>query len=277
MTDTVAGQRKVALVTGASSGIGAACAELLAERGCDVAVNYNTNGPGAEAVAARCRARGLQAAAFKADVSKDAECRRLVADTLARFGRIDILVNNAGTTKVVPGAPLEALDDADFDRLFQVNVRSAFMMSRAAAEALKSANGTIVVISSHSGFSGYGSSMVYAATKGALNTLTIGLARKLAPEIRVNAVCPGFVATDWMKKARGLDDAALAAFREQVRRAAPLKRVVTAGDVAEAVVFFALSASAISGQLLVIDAGTHLNTTEYGVAAAAAAKAPDQS
>lgn len=265
-------QRTAALVTGASTGIGAACAAALARAGCDVIINHRSSKREAEAVADHCRKEGAKAVIVQADVAKDAACRDLVAESVRQLGRLDVLVNNAGISKMVPGKPLEGIGEEDFDRLFQVNVRSCFQMCRAAAGALKASRGAIVNMSSHSAMSGYGSSMVYAATKGALNTLTIGLARKLAPEVRVNAVCPGFVATTWMKKLRGLDDDALAAFTESVRRSAPLQRVVRAEDVAEAVVFFALQAPLITGQLLVIDGGTHLNVTEYSIAAGAASK-----
>lgn len=247
-----------AIVTGAAGGIGAACAVALAGAGVSVAVNYRESAADAEAVVDTCRKLGVEAEAWRADVTDEAACRSVVSRAVERFGRLDVLVNNAGITKVVPGQPLEALGGDDFDRLFQVNVRSAFQMSRAAAPALKESCGAIVNVSSHSGHSGFGSSLVYAATKGALNTLTMGLARRLAPDIRVNAVCPGFVATRWMQKARGLSDAELDRFCEGVRRATPLQRVTTAEDVAEAVVWLALKTPAITGQLLVIDGGAHL-------------------
>ncbi|MEZ5775527.1 MAG: SDR family oxidoreductase [Hyphomicrobiaceae bacterium] len=253
-----AAPRKVAVVTGAGTGIGAATALALARAGVDVVVNYRRSRDAADEVAASCRTLGVEAIAHQDDVADDAACRNLVAATLARFGRLDILVNNAGGTKVTRADPLEEIGAADFDAMFAGNVRSAFQMARAAVAPLKECRGTIVNMSSHSGHSGYGSSMVYAATKGALNTLTLGLARRLAPEIRVNAVCPGFVATDWMRKARGLDDAANAAFIATVRGLTPLGEVVTAVDVAEAVVFLALGARAITGQFLVIDGGAHL-------------------
>ncbi len=253
---------RVALVTGGGTGIGAATAVALARAGCRVAVNYSASVAAAEEVVAVCRESGVEAACFKADVSRDLQCRELVAAVLTRFGRLDVLVNNAGITKVVPGQPLEGLGEEEFDRLFQVNVRGTFQMARAAADALKASKGNIVNVSSQSGFSGYGSSMVYAATKGALNTLTLGLARKLAPEIRVNAVCPGFVSSDWMRKARKLSAADVEAFTEATRQATPLQLVVTPDDVAEAVAYFALQAASITGALLDIDGGAHLTVAE---------------
>jgi len=250
--------RPAAIVTGASSGIGAASAIALARAGLDVVVDYRTGKTEAEAVAEQCREAGAETVAIAADVADDEACCRLVSAALERFGRLDVLVNNAGMTRIVPAEPLESLDEPGFDRLFQVNVRSAFQMSRAAAKALKERRGAIVNVSSHSGHSGFGSSLVYAATKGALNTLTLGLARRLAPEIRVNAVCPGFVATRWLQKAKGLSQTEFERFCDGVRRATPLDRLTGPDDVADAVVWLALRAPAITGQLLVIDGGAHL-------------------
>jgi len=249
--------RPVALITGAASGIGAATARRLAARGCDVAVNYHRNAAGAAAVAAACRALGAEALTVAADIADDAACRATVAAVLERFGRLDILVNNAGRTRYVPADDLDGLTEADFDAVFGLNVRGAFQMVRAATPALRNApNGAIVNISSDSGMSGDGSSLAYAASKGALNTLTLGLARTLAPTIRVNAVCPGFVDTDWSLAWQ--DPAAHARFRETVATLAPLKRIPSADDIAETVEWLALGARCVTGQLIVVDAGTHL-------------------
>ena len=175
------------------------------------------------------------------------------------WGRIDLLVNNAGVTRYVDQQDLEGLNKDDFEHIMGVNISGTYQMTRAAAPHLKkSANAAIVNVSSHSGFSGIGSSMAYAASKGALNTMTLSLARSLAPAIRVNGVCPGFVDTDWMSAK--LDAQELSAFKEKVAAISPLKRIVTAQDVAEAVCWFATGARSITGQLLVIDGGTHLTT-----------------
>lgn len=248
--------RKVAIVTGASSGIGAAIADDLANSGLDVAVNYGSNRAGGEAAAGRCRQRGVDAVAIRGDVSSDADCRKIAETAIKRWGRIDVLVNNAGITRFADIEHLEALDRSDFECIFAVNVTGAYQMARAASEALQQSSGAIVNISSHSGFSGVGSSIAYAASKGALNTLTLSLARSLAPKIRVNAVCPGFVDTDWMAPKLAADG--LAEFKLKAARIAPLKRIVTPEDVAEATRWFALGGAAITGQLLVIDGGTHL-------------------
>jgi len=249
--------RRVALITGAGSGIGAATAEQLATKGCDVVINYAHNREGAEKVVARCVAAGAAAIAVRADIAVDSNCRALVDEAVSRFGRIDVLVNNAGVTRHVPAADLEALTATDFDRVFAVNVSGAFQMARAAAPHLgKGGAGAIVNVSSDSGITGDGSSIAYAASKGALNTLTLSLARTLAPSIRVNAVCPGFADTDWALAWQ--DTATHARFRETVKSLSPLKVIPSTADVADAICWLALSARAITGQWIVIDGGTHL-------------------
>lgn len=246
-----------AIVSGSATGIGAASAEMLARHGFSVTVNYSRSAAEAEATAERCRATGAQAIVVQGDISDDAACRRIVELTRAEWGGVDVLVNNAGVTRFVDARDLEALGKQDFDRIMAVNVTGPYQLTRAAAPYLKESDVAAVVnISSHSGFSGIGSSTAYAASKGALNTLTLSLARALAPDVRVNAVCPGFVDTNWMSAK--LDDKDLAAFKEKVLGLAPLRRLVSAEDVAEAVCWFALGGRSITGQFLVIDGGTHL-------------------
>jgi 3-oxoacyl-[acyl-carrier protein] reductase len=158
----------------------------------------------AEAVAASCRELGGEALVCQADVSQDADCRRLVAQTLAQWGRIDALVNNAGTTKFVAHGDLEGLDEADFHNIYGVNVIGAFQMVRAARAALTASGCAAVVnVASIAGVKGVGSSIAYAASKGALITMTMSLARVLGPEIRVNAVCPGFIEGEWLAEGMG--------------------------------------------------------------------------
>lgn len=248
--------RRIALVSGGSSGIGAAAAIRFAAAGCHVAVTYRSNRSGAEDTVRRCMETGVDAFSIGGDVADDAACRAIAHAVQDRWGRIDVLVNNAGMTRFAEATDLDALQASDFERIFAVNVTGAYQMTRAARAALEAANGSVVTVSSHAGLSGIGSSMAYAASKGALNTLTLSLARALAPAVRVNAVCPGFVDTDWMKPKLGAEG--LAAFRDRVTHNAPLKTVPTADDVADAIVWLALSARAITGQLLVIDGGTHL-------------------
>jgi 3-oxoacyl-[acyl-carrier protein] reductase len=250
--------KRVALVTGGGTGIGAAVALALAARGWRILVNYSKSEGEARATAAACVEAGGEAIVARGNVAHDPECQALVQRAHEAWGRIDALVNCAGITKFVPAKDLDALTGADFDRIFAVNLKGAYQMARAAASALKATgNGTIVNISSHAAFTGLGSSLAYAASKGALNTLTLSLARALAPEIRVNAVCPGFVDTRWSRGAMAEGD--YAEFKARVAASAPLQRMAAPEDVAETTLWFIEGGRAITGQFLVIDGGNHLN------------------
>ncbi len=252
--------RPVALVTGASSGIGAASATALAAQGFNVAIAYASNKDGAETVRQACIGKGGEAIALRCDLADADAGATLVDQTIEEWGRLDVLVSNAGITKFVDARDLDGLTAEDFAQIFAVNVTAAYGLAQAATPHLKvSPIASIVAISSHSGVSGIGSSHAYSASKGALNTLTLGLARALAPDIRVNAVCPGYVNTPW-HAGKTSSDAELEDYMQKFTDIAPLKRLTQAGDVAEAVVFFATGAKAITGQLLVIDGGTHLTT-----------------
>ena len=250
--------RPVALVTGSASGIGAACAKRLGAGGFNVTVNYASSADAAQETAFDCRAGGAETLVLQADVADPIACRALVAHTVDKWGRLDVLVNNAGITKFVDIHDLGGLDADDFARIFSVNVTAAYEMSTAAVPHLKASSyASIVNITSHAGVSGIGSSHAYAASKGALNTLTLGLARALAPEIRVNAVCPGYVDTPW-HSGKVEDPGELEAYKQRFADLAPLKRLTTSDDVAEAANFFATGAKAITGVILVVDGGTHL-------------------
>ena len=249
----------VAIVTGAGSGIGAACATALAARGCRVVVNYQHSREGASDTVAQCQALGVEAVSVQGSVTDNEDCQKILDETMSTFGRLDLLVNNAGVTRFAHQKDLAALDAADFEHIMSVNVTGSYQMTRAAVPDLeKSDCAAVVNVSSHSGISGIGSSMAYAASKGALNTMTLSLARNLAPSIRVNAVCPGFVDTKWLSGK--LSDEALAAFKEKVAAVSPLQTIVTPADVADAVCWLGLKARSVTGQLLVIDGGTHLTT-----------------
>jgi 3-oxoacyl-[acyl-carrier protein] reductase len=251
-------EERVAIVTGASSGIGAASARMLAERGARVIVNYAGNAEGANEVVAACRAAGTEAEAVQGDVSDDAACRAVAKAATDRWGRIDVLVNNAGTTVSADARDLDALSAADFRRLHDVNVTGSYQMTRAALPALReSGRGSVVMTSSIAGVVGLGSSIAYAASKGALNTMTLSLARSLAPEVRVNAVCPGFVDSAWW--ARRHDEETIDKMRRRSASAALLRRTAPPEEVAEAILLFAIGSPSITGQLLVIDNGMTLN------------------
>ena len=247
----------VAIVTGGAKGIGAACAEKLAQQGMNVLLSYVNSDASADEVISRCKSYGSDAQSIQSDVSVDSDCIAMAERAIEIWGRIDVLVNNAGITRFADPADLSTLNKQDFDEIFSVNVTGIYQMTRAVTPQLqRSPAASIVNISSHSGFSGVGSSMAYAASKGAINTLTLSLARALAPKIRVNAVCPGFVDTDWLKPKMG--DKALQIFKQKVSEIAPLKHLVTPAEVAEVVAWFAFGGKSITGQLLVIDGGTHL-------------------
>ena len=192
-------------------------------------------------------------------MASDAGCRAIVA-AAQPFGRIDALFNNAGTTKFANNhGDLDAVSAEDFLRLYQVNVIGAFQMIRAARALLEvcDAPGAVVNTSSIAAVLGIGSSVPYAASKGALNTMTISLARALAPKIRVNAVCPGFIDTPWF--GRGLSEETVARMRTNVAAATPLKVASTAEDIAASAMFLGSPASRhITGETLIVDAGTHL-------------------
>ena len=250
-------QRKVCIVTGSSAGIGAATARLYARRGWDVVINCSRDAAPAETVATECRALGVDAIVVKADVSSDADCRRLAAEVEARFARADVLVNNAGTTKFVALQDLEGLDAADFQRIYAVNVIGAYQMSRALVPLLRRSPGAgIVNISSVASMMGVGSSLAYMASKGALNALTIGLARALGPGIRVNAIAPGLVETAWLQQGLGAERYAQAVQGYKAR--ATLDAVIAPEDVAEAAWWLGAGAAKTTGEVLLLDAGLRL-------------------
>ena len=253
----------VAVVTGSSSGVGASCARHLAERGCHVAINYSRNEAGARETAAACEEFGVETVVVQANVANDDECRALAAAALDKWGRVDALVNNAGITKFNPHHELEGLSKQDFLDIYAVNTVSAYQMTRAVAEAMKrGGRGSIVNIASIAAITGIGSSIAYAASKGAMVTLTLSLARALGPEIRVNAVCPGFVQGDWLKQ--GLGEERYEASKAALEEASPLRLTATPDSVAEAVLYFVANAAAITGETLILDGGNHLNTAPLG-------------
>ncbi len=250
-------EQRVAIITGAGSGIGAATARQLAARGWRIVVNYRANREPAEAVAAECRQAGGEAIAVQADVSDDAACKALVQAALDKFGRVDALMNNAGETKVAPAANLDALSGDDFMRLYRNNVVSVYQMTRAAAAALKSSgHGSVVNIGSRAAVTGGGTSTAYAATKAAVHTLTKSLARVLGPEVRVNCVAPGFVDTGWHVRGRGQEHADKA--KAGMIAKAALKKVVTADEMAEMCVLLLSGATAMTGEVVFMDGGVHL-------------------
>lgn len=245
---------KACIVTGSSAGVGAATAIGLARQGASVMINYSRSQAPAEAVAEQCRQAGGEAIVVRGDVANDDDCRALAAAALEKWGRIDALVNNAGTTKFAPIANLAAISADDFHAIYSVNTIGVFQMVRACEAALRASGGAVVNVSSIAGQDGLGSSIAYVASKGALNALTIALARALGPDVRVNAVLPGFIETMWLQNGLGASyEAAHRAYRSQ----SALEAVLTPDDVADAIIAL-LGSAKITGQLLRVDAGKQL-------------------
>lgn len=253
--------KAVCIVTGSATGIGAACALDLAKKGARVVINYTKSDADAKSTANACERIGSEALLIRADVADDRDCRRIAQAALDRWGRVDVLVNNAGITKFAPDhADLDALQAEDFQRVFAVNVIGVYQMTRAVVPAMKQAGcGAIINISSVAAVSGTGSSVVYAASKGALNTMTLSLARALAPKIRVNAVCPGFVDTRWFRE--GLGEEAYQRARAQYQERSALHKTVAAEDVARAVSWLLEGADLVTGEFIMVDSGAHLGMT----------------
>lgn len=247
------GERRVCVVSGSSSGIGAATVRRYAREGWDVVVNYSRSAEPAEAVAAECRALGAQALVVRADVSQDADARALAEATRAHFGRADVLVNNAGTTKFVALKNLDGLDAEDFQRIYAVNVVGAFQLSRAFVPLLNAQGGAIVNISSVASMMGRGSSIAYMASKGAVNAMTVGLARALGPAIRVNAIAPGLVDSSWLQQ--GMGPERYAAHLKAWTDTAALAEPITPEDVADAAWWLGAGAAKTTGEVLLLDAG----------------------
>jgi len=214
----------------------------------------------AEQVARECENLGVQTLVCKANVADDTECRAMVAQAIDKWGHVDILVNNAGTTKFCEHSHLDGLDAADFQSIYAVNVIGPFQMIRAVASAMQAQEqgGVVVNVASTAAITGVGSSVAYAASKGALVTMTLSLARALGPEIRINAVCPGFIQGDWLRE--GLGDAQYEAAKLHNERNAPLGVTASPDTVAEAILHFITGPQIVTGETLIVDGGRHLNS-----------------
>ena len=248
--------RKTAIVTGSATGVGAATALALARKGYDVLINYTKSEREATQTERACREAGADTLRLKGDVALDADCRHLVEAALARWKRLDALVNNAGITTFAGGGSWDALDAEVFQRIFAVNALGTFQMVRAGVSHLKAARGSIVNISSTAGALGVGSSVPYIASKGAINSMTLHLARVLSPEVRVNAVCPGMITTRWFVD--GLGREAYEKTKAHYEASTPLATACNAEDVADAVVWLIDGARTTTGELLMLDSGMHL-------------------
>ena len=245
---------KTALVTGGASGVGLATVELLARCGAKVAMNHRPSNQNASSEIDRLVAQGHHVISAPGDVSKAAECERMIAGAIERLGRLDILVNNAAT----PGAAskgkrihyrdLDVITEEWWQEVLATNLLGPFRCTRAASAALKEARGAVINTASIAGIGPVGSNMVYGTSKAGLIQLTSYLSRSLAPEVRVNAVAPGFIDTPWTKEWP-------AELKQGAIARTPLKRACTPDDIAEAILFFAAGAAMVTGQTLVVDGG----------------------
>lgn len=239
--------RKVAIVTGSATGVGRAVAVRFAKLGYAVTVNYSKSEADAKETAAMVEAAGAPVLLHQATVADESQVKAMVARTVETFGGLDVLVNNAAMTHFIAHTELDALSDAVWDEIFQVNVKGVLYCCRAAMPHLQKRNGAIVSVSSVAGLTGQGSSIPYCASKGAVNTLTQSLARAFGPNVRVNAVAPGPILTRWL--------AGREAQIEKYLELAPLKRAATPDDVADVVMFLATGTTLITGQVVVVDGG----------------------
>ena len=237
---------KVAVVTGSSSGIGAAAARIMSTEGARIVVNSVSSVAAGEALAGELP----DAAYVQADIADESQARALVDATLERYGRLDILVNNAGTTRVIPHADLAAVTDDDWQRILGTNIVGTWYVTRAAVDALRADGGGCVInVTSIAGVRPTGSSIPSAVSKAALNHLTLLLATVLGPEIRVNAVAPGLVDTPWT--------ADWGPVKQTWADRAPLRRTGTPEDVARVCLTVA-TAEWMTGEVVLVDGGMHL-------------------
>ena len=249
--------RKVALVTGAATGIGRSAVLALARAGYDVAVNYASSEKAARETAAEAGQLGAKTLVIRCDVADEAGVRSMFSKVKETFGKLHVLINNAGTTASWKPKDLETLSLEEWDRVFAINVRGLFQVTRAAVPMLKEAKGCVINTASIVGLRPGPQPLPYAASKAAVVNLTKTLAWNLGPDIRVNAVAPGWMEGDWMK--RMLKDKYEDLMGKRAK-ATPLRRVVTADDVAETMMSLVESNRFVTGEVIVIDGGFTAST-----------------
>ena len=253
----MADSKPAALVTGSATGIGRAEAIALAEAGYDVAVNYSRSSGAAEETAAACEAAGAKTVVIGCDVADDTQVKAMVAEATAAFGRLDALCNNAGITSTAPFKDLDAIDLDEWDRVLAVNVRGIVQVTRACAPALREAKGAIVNTASIVGLRPGPQPLAYSTSKAAVVSLTKTLALALGPDIRVNAIAPGWMEGEWMERMLGDNYDKLMDRRAKMT---PLKRCVTAEDVAETAVSLIQGNRFVTGEIVVVDGGFAAST-----------------
>jgi 3-oxoacyl-[acyl-carrier protein] reductase len=249
--------RKAALVTGSATGIGRAEAIALAKAGYDVAVNYSNSEAAARETVAACAAAGAETLLIRCDVSDEPAVRAMAGEIERSFGGLDVLVNNAGITSRTRIKDLDGMDLADWDRVFAVNVRGLFQVTRACAPMLRARKGCIVNTASIVGLRPGPQPLPYSASKAAVVSLTKTLALALGPDVRVNAVAPGWMEGDWMRRMLGDNyDKLMEARAKQT----PLKRCVTAEDVADSMLALVQGNRFVTGEIVVVDGGFSSST-----------------
>src|ERR1041384_753687 len=246
-------EKFAALVTGAATGIGRSAAVALARHGYDVVINYSRSEDAAKETARQAEAAGAKTLLYRADVSDDANVRAMLAATETEFGRLDALINNAGSTVDVEPKNFDAMTVEEWNRVFSVNVLGVFLVTRAAAPLLKkSPNGCIVNTCSIAGLRPSAQPLPYAASKAAVANLTKTLANALGPQIRVNAVAPGWIEGDWMKRTLADNYQGL---MDRGAKYTPLKRCCTEDDVADTMLSLILHNRFVTGEIIIVDGG----------------------
>jgi 3-oxoacyl-[acyl-carrier protein] reductase len=249
--------KPVAIVTGSSRGVGAATVKLLAKNGYNIVVNYSKSEKEAREVQASCESSGAETILCRADVAEDGDCRRMADEAMAKWGHINVLVNNAGTTKFNAHDNLEGLSKEDFLRIYSINLVGPYQMIRAVAPHMKSAGkGAVVNIASIAGVRAIGSSVAYCASKAALINMTIALARVLGPEIRINAICPGFIQGEWLQA--GMGQERYENTKNFLETRLPLRMTATPEMIAATVRYFIEDAVLVTGETLLLDGGHHI-------------------
>lgn len=255
----------VAVITGAGriNGVGAATAKMLAKQGCNILLNCIKNKDQAQKIIDSCKTEGVEAKLFMADLSKPENCKELAAIAEYSWGRADIIINCLGKTKSVPYENLSDLSLTDFEEIFSINTFAPFLIAQAFQPLLReSGNGVIVNVSSAAGITGKGSSIPYAAAKGAENTLTLALAQALSPEVRVNAVCPSFIDSSWWEESFAGKEDKYEALVKSMQDSNLLKRTLKPVDVAKTIMSI-VENPVMTGEIIRLDAGAHVGKANY--------------